>query len=207
MQSSEKLYIQIEKNNEVNKRDVYISDIADIFCNDKNIQAKVSAIKLIKLPDVKKKRVCLTIIDVIKAINQIYPDVEVDNIGESDFIVDYIEQKDKSVWKNRLVIAFTTVFIFVGSAYAIMAYNNDVSTNEIFEKIYQMFNTQYLMDYKILEIMYAIGLALGIILFYNHFAGKRLSDDPTPLEVQMDKYNTEISDAIINANASVNNKK
>lgn len=36
-----------------------------------------------------------------------------------------------------------------------------------------------------MEIMYAIGLALGIIIFYNHFGGKRLSSDPTPLEVQM----------------------
>ena len=83
MSENVKLYIQIEKNNQVSKRDIHISDIADIFCNDKNIQARVNSIKLIKLPDVKQKRISLSIIDVIKAINRIYPDVEVDNIGES----------------------------------------------------------------------------------------------------------------------------
>ena len=207
MSENVKLYIQIEKNNQVSKRDIHISDIADIFCNDKNIQARVNSIKLIKLPDVKQKRISLSIIDVIKAINRIYPDVEVDNIGESSFIIDYIREKKKNMCITWLMIAFTTVFIFVGSAYAIMAYNNDVSTNEIFEKIYKMFDTPQLMDYKLMEIMYAIGLALGIIIFYNHFGGKRLSSDPTPLEVQMDKYNTEISDAIINGRAARDNGK
>lgn len=207
MSENVKLYIQIEKNNQVSKRDIHISDIADIFCNDKNIQARVNSIKLIKLPDVKEKRISLSIIDVIKAINRIYPDVEVDNIGESSFIIDYIRGKKKNMCITWLMIAFTTVFIFVGSAYAIMAYNNDVSTNEIFEKIYKMFDTPQLMDYKLMEIMYAIGLALGIIIFYNHFGGKRLSSDPTPLEVQMDKYNTEISDAIINGRAAQDNGK
>lgn len=56
MSENVKLYIQIEKNNQVSKRDIHISDIADIFCNDKNIQARVNSIKLIKLPDVKQKK-------------------------------------------------------------------------------------------------------------------------------------------------------
>lgn len=204
---SETVYIQIDKNVQVNKLDVHLSDIADVFCKDKNIQARINAIKLIKLPDVSKKRVCFSIMYVIKKINEIYPDVEVNNIGESDFIVDYIKEKKKSTFVHKLIIAITTVFVFIGSAYAIMAYNNDVSTNEIFEKFYEMFETPEFMEYKIIEIMYAVGLAVGIIVFYNHFAGKRITADPTPLEVQMDKYNTEINDALINHSSSSKKEK
>ena len=36
---SETVYIQIDKNVQVNKLDVHLSDIADVFCKDKNIQA------------------------------------------------------------------------------------------------------------------------------------------------------------------------
>ena len=39
--------------------------------------------------------------------------------------------------------------------------------------------------YTILEISYSLGLSVGIILFFNHFAGKKITMDPTPLEVQM----------------------
>ena len=38
---------------------------------------------------------------VIKKINEIYPDVEVNNIGESDFIVDYIKEKKKSTFVHE----------------------------------------------------------------------------------------------------------
>ena len=73
----------------------------------------------------------------MEKIEKIYPDLQLVSIGESDFIVDYIRQKKKSrVWQG-LMVAFVSVFTFVGSAYAIMAYNNDVSTNEIFEKVYE----------------------------------------------------------------------
>ena len=70
-----------------------------------------------------------------------------------------------------------------------------------------MFETPEFMEYKIIEIMYAVGLAVGIIVFYNHFAGKRITADPTPLEVQMDKYNTEINDALINHSSSSKKEK
>ena len=126
---SETVYIQIDKNVQVNKLDVHLSDIADVFCKDKNIQARINAIKLIKLPDVPKKRVCFSIMYVIKKINEIYPDVEVNNIGESDFIVDYIKEKKKSTFVHKLIIAITTVFVFIGSAYAIMALAAEMVAN------------------------------------------------------------------------------
>ncbi len=203
----ETVYIQIDKNVQINNTDVYLSDIAEVFCKDKNIQARINAIKITKLPDVPKKRVCFSIMYVIKKINEIYPDIEVNNIGASDFILDYIKEKKKNTFIHKIIIAITTIFVFVGSAYAIIAYNNDVSTNEIFEKFYDMFETPQFMEYKIIEITYAIGLAIGIIVFYNHFAGKRITADPTPLEVQMDKYNTEINDALINHSSASKKEK
>ena len=48
-----------------------------------------------------------------------------------------------------------------------------------------------------LEIFYAIGLAVGIILFFNHIGKKKLSDDVTPIQVEMDKHNKDTYDTII----------
>ena len=56
-----------------------------------------------------------------------------------------------------------------------MAYNNDVSTIEIFEKVYLMSGVDWLMEYNVCEIAYAIGLFSGIAVFYDHFAGKKMS--------------------------------
>ena len=49
----------------------------------------------------------------------------------------------------------------------------------------------------ILEISYSIGIGLGIIIFYNHFGKKKLSNDPTPIELEMRQYETDIENALI----------
>lgn len=177
---SETLYIQINRNIQVDKREITIGDVAALLCKNAGITARVKTIKLITLPDVPKRRVSFSVITVMEKIEKIYPDLQLVSIGESDFIVDYIRQKKKSrVWQG-LMVAFVSVFTFVGSAYAIMAYNNDVSTNEIFEKVYEMMGTGNFQEYKVIEIAYAVGLLLGIVVFYNHFAGKHFTGDPTP---------------------------
>lgn len=36
-----------------------------------------------------------------------------------------------------------------------------------------------------LEVFYSLGLAAGIIVFFNHVGGRRLTKDPTPVEVSI----------------------
>ena len=47
------------------------------------------------------------------------------------------------------------------------------------------------------KISYSIGLAGGIIVFYNHLGRRRYKKDPTPLEVEMRLYEQDINTAII----------
>ena len=49
----------------------------------------------------------------------------------------------------------------------------------------------------IAEYCYSIGLGVGIIIFYNHFGPKKLTKDPTPIEVEMRKYERDINQTLI----------
>lgn len=204
---SETVYLQIKRNIEVDKRTVTIGDVAHILCNDNAMAAKIKILKLIKIDDVKKKRICFSCMYVIELINQEYPDVDVNNIGESDFVVDYIKQKKHYKFLQILLIAFVALFTFIGSMYAVMAYNNDVGTIEIFDRVYSLFGNSGLKDLKLLEITYALGLAGGIILFYNHFGGKRFGTDPSPIEVEMQKYEKDVDDTLIERSDAKNEEK
>ena len=204
---SEVLYLQIGRNAEVSKRNVTIGDVAEMYCRDKTIPAKVKTIKILQLPDdVKKKRVCISSMAVIEKIAEVCPGVEVNNIGEADFIVDYMKEKPHSKFLQWAAIIIVAVFVFIGSMYAIMAYNNDVGTVEIFAKVYEHFGAG-LEASKLLEISYAIGLAAGIIIFYNHFGGKRFGTDPTPIEVEMDKYEKDLDSTLIDRSAAAGKEK
>lgn len=189
--------MQINQNIEVNKNDVTVGDVAALLCGDNSMTARIKTIKLVSIPDVPRRRVCFSVMKVIEEIHKIYPNLEINNIGESDFIIDYIKQKKPNMALEMIVLAGVCLLTFLGSAYAIMAYNNDVSTNEIFERVYEMFGVSFAQDYNLLEICYAVGLLLGIVIFYNHFAGKKLGSDPTPIQVEMNKYEKDIDDTLI----------
>ena len=50
-----------------------------------------------------------------------------------------------------------------------------------------------------LELSYSIGLMVGIILFYNHIGKRRITQDPTPIEVSMRSYEKDLTEAMTSA--------
>lgn len=196
----ETLYIQIQKSVHIDKPTLYVSDIGELFCQDKTIENEISHIVLKNLKDKKGIRVCMNAIDVVKEIQSKYPDVDVNSIGEPEFIVEYAVHKPRPRVLEFAIVFFVAAFTFLGSIYAIMAYNNDVGTVEIFENVYQFLGLNDYSDNNVLEIAYGIGLALGIIVFYNHFGSFKITKDPTPIQVEMDKYQKDIDDTLIDRN-------
>ena len=43
------VYIKPDKNTEVNQKEVYLSQIADVWCRDKSLEAKCKAIKVMSI--------------------------------------------------------------------------------------------------------------------------------------------------------------
>lgn len=191
------IYLQIKRNAEVSDRLVKLKDVASVCCEKQKLEKDIQNLKLLEIKECKRVRICLSSLYVIRIIRETYPDYSIVNMGETDFIIDYINEKKKHAILSVLLTAFVSLFVFVGSAYGIMAYNNDVGTLEIFEKIYINFGLDEYERYHLIEIAYGIGLALGIIVFYNHFAGKRFNTEPTPVEVEMDKYEADVDSALI----------
>jgi stage V sporulation protein AA len=96
-----------------------------------------------------------------------------------------------------LKVFLVTVITFVGAAFAIMTFNNDSGTSELFHQIYKLFMGKEQQGFSILELTYSIGLAVGILAFFNHFGKKRFTADPTPIEVEMRLYENDIQTTVI----------
>ena len=77
-----------------------------------------------------------------------------------------------------------------------MAFHNDIGIREVFGQIYELLTGQVPQSVTALEIAYSIGLALGILVFFNHIGGRRITSDPTPIEVEMRKYETDVNQAL-----------
>jgi len=137
--------------------------------------------------------------DMIEVIQKEYPSVEVNNLGEADFIVTVEKEKQPSLagqWAKTILVCLLSFF---GAAFSIMAFNNDVGITNLFGQLYELFTGQPSSGFTVLEVTYSLGLALGIILFFNHFATKKFSGDPTPLEGEMRSYEDQVDTTVIEA--------
>ena len=191
------LYIKGDRNVEVTKTDVYLKDIVMMECPDKNMLPKLQTLKVLKIQGKKEQRYVLSVLKIIACIHEKYPQVEVQNLGETDIIITYEKQQTPSyVWHICKVVVVAAI-IFFGSAFSIMAFNNDVGGTELFGQIYELVMGRKSDGFTVLEITYSIGLTLGILIFFNHFGKKRFTVDPTPMEVQMRLYENDIQTTLV----------
>ena len=123
--------------------------------------------------------------------------VEVESIGEPDMIVErvYVEKKKGAV--EVLKILIVALVCFFGASFTIMAFHNDIGIVDVFGKYYELVTGKESSGFTVLEVSYSIGLAAGIILFFNHIGGRRITKDPTPIEVEMASYEEDVEKALI----------
>ena len=195
--SSVTLYIKAEQNVELQTEDVYVKDIGKMTCTDEHVLAKVKSIKLHRFKKDGEKRTVISILKVIEEIEKEFPNVSVENIGETDILIEQVNVDKHKGPVQAVKIAFVSAVSFFGTAFTIMAFHNDIGINKVFSKVYEMVMGRAGDGYSILELSYSIGLAAGIILFFNHIGGRRITKDPTPIEVEMRIYETDVNKALI----------
>lgn len=190
------IYIKMEQNTEVTQPDVFLKDIAEIVCTDNAVAAKVKAIKVHKFREDGAQKVAISLTKIITMIGEIYPEATVQNIGEKDALVELVNVDRHKGLVQTLKIIFVAAVSFFGTAFTIMAYHNDIGIADIFEKFYIMVMGNP-GNSVVLEVFYSIGLSLGIIIFFNHIGGRRITKDPTPIEVEMRIYESDVNKALI----------
>lgn len=182
---------------EVTKADVTLGDIVSMECSNPNVTPKLKTIKVMKMQEKNGQRKVISILKIIELIHRMYPNIDVQNMGETDIIVTYENQKTKGMAYHLIKTVFTAVLTFVGAAFAIMTFNNDVSVRKLFSQIYRLMTGVKPQGTTILELGYSVGISIGILLFFNHFGKKKFSVDPTPLEVQMRTYENDIQTTLV----------
>lgn len=184
------IYVKASGNCIVYDKNITLGDVLKIECTNMGILRAVKQIKLYQFNH--EHSVVFSILKVIELIHQDYPNAEIVNCGESDFIVEYQKSTVKSAVWEKLKLIMIAVIVFFGSAFTIMTFHIDIGIQKTFSRFYEQLMGETKPMVTELEISYSIGLALGIIVFFNHFSKKKLTKDPTPIEVEMKKYNQDL---------------
>ena len=104
--------------------------------------------------------------------------------------------KRRSAVRRYFKSALIGIVIFFGSGFSIMAFHNDIGIVDLFAQIYTQVIGYEPESIGGLEIGYSLGLAAGILIFFNHFSLKKRENDPTPLQVEVSKYEQDVEDTI-----------
>lgn len=193
------LYVKIEQNIPVQKRTLTYKDIATLYCTNKTVVQKLEKEIFYTLPKNGSQKTMFTVGKVYEGIHKVYPNLRIENIGERDFIVD-LEEPDRRELSKRMEYVktcFVALIAFFGAAFTVMTFNEDVSVGKVFDKMYLLIMGSSKQGGSLLEICYAIGLPLGILIFYNHFRRKKTKEDPTPIQVEMRNYEEQVNKALI----------
>ncbi len=184
----------------IEKSKVVLSDIAEICCiPDSNDTETVGNITLLEIEKNKDRQYLISALDVVKKISKKYPDAKIQCIGETETLIDYLSKpKNENKILEKIKIIFVCTVLFGGAMTAIMSFHSDAQMPAVFQNMYRIFFGVEATKPYIIYIPYSIGLAVGIIAFFNHFGMKKISRDPTPIEVEMTTYEKESADSIIN---------
>ena len=160
---SDTLYLQLDQNIQINHPHIYLQDIAKLSCSNSKILNRLRVMPVINLDPDKPGRYVMSVMDLISEIKKKEPDLEINNIGEADFIITF----------------------------------NDVDVGGLFSQIYTQVTGQTSGHFTVLEITYSIGIGLGVLFFFNHFGHMKITDDPTPMQIQMRLYEENVNKTLI----------
>ena len=194
---SDTLYIQTEENVEVHHPHVYLQDIAKLSCTNSKILNHLRVLPVANLNPDKTGRYVISVMDLINDIQLKEPDLAITHIGEPNFIITYQKEGTVNIVIRWCKVIFVCLATFFGAGFSIMTFNNDVSVTSVFGEVYRLITGRESNGHTMLEVSYSVGLAVGILAFFNHFAKWKISADPTPLEVEMRLYEDNICKTVI----------
>lgn len=194
---SDTLYLQLDQNIEVTNPHVYLQDIAALSSSNTKLLNRLRVMPVIILDSSRPGRYVLSVSELLKMIQKAEPSVDISPIGESSFIITYRISSATGILFRYIKIFFVCLVSFFGAAFSIMTFNNDVDLGGLFSQIYALVMGKSSDGFTILEISYSIGIGLGVLIFFNHFGHLKLSDDPTPMQVQMRTYENDVNQTLI----------
>lgn len=198
---SDTLYMQIDMNILVKHPHVYLQDIARLSCSNSKVLNRLRVLPVANLNPDTPGRYTMSVMDLVDLIQKKEPDLDITPLGELSFILTYQPPGKPQMIFEILKVVFISLASFFGAAFSIMTFNTDADVGTLFKQIYQQVTGNVSNGFTILEISYSIGLAAGVLFFFNHFGRKKFSADPTPMQVQMRQYEDNVNTTLLEENS------
>lgn len=182
------IYIQFKNKVLIDKskRDIYVQDIAHISAPNPCI---VGNIKVYTLTMEDGDIYSIAAVDVVRKISKELPNHSINIVGADHILVERKRPEKKS---SIFLIILAWIVLFFGSGLTIMYFHEDVSMKEVHINLHYLLTGEKKENPYWLQIPYSIGVGIGMMVFFNHLLRKKITEEPSPLEVEMFLYQENI---------------
>jgi len=183
------IYIQFKKDIFLSEQStVRLMDVINISAPTR-IKRKIEPLVAYQVEEHRQREIIVDGLYIIRVIHENLPDTNIRLIGET-YTVIYLEKSNRKY--GKIFVPIIWLLLFIGTAMTIMNFHHDVGMQEVQQKIHFII-TGKKNDYPLLlQIPYSIGLGIGMILFFNYWFTKRFNREPSPLEVELFKYDQDL---------------
>lgn len=188
------LYLKIPRSNLSYHPIIKLKDIGTVVCKDEKVKAAIQEITIYEFKT--SGNIVMSVMKIMELIQHRYPELCVVNQGETDFIIEY-RSKAPNEKEQIAKLIVVCILLFFGAAFTIMAFHNDIELQKLLYQLRFFVTGDDKVGIGGLEIGYTIGLGIGILVFFNHVGRKKLTHDPTPIQVEMRKYEKDVDQAFM----------
>ncbi|EEL54433.1 stage V sporulation protein AA [Bacillus cereus] len=173
--------------------EVKLGDVAQLAGDSSVVELLQNEI-VYKITAHDKTHVVIDVMKVIEIIQQKASHLQINLLGSGQTLVEIIYEKKKT---HPIFFGLVWLLLFIGAALAIIYFHEDVSMQQVHQRLYYMITGEFNAQPLLFQIPYSLGLGLGMVLFFNHVFQKRINEEPSPLEVEMFQYQQSLDQYVI----------
>ncbi len=173
--------------------EVKLGDVAQLAGDAFVVEALQNEI-VYKITAHDKTHVVIDVMKIIEIIRRKADHIQINLLGSGQTLVEIIYEKKKV---HPVFFGLVWLLLFIGAALAIIYFHEDVSMQQVHQRLYYMITGEFNAQPLLFQIPYSVGLGLGMVLFFNHVFQKRINEEPSPLEVEMFQYQQSLDQYVI----------
>lgn len=176
---------------------IRICDIAELEGEPSTVK-RIRDLVIMEIQQRNPHSLRLDVLDITRVLRKHASDVVVHNVGTSESLIHF--RPDRPQRKPVLELGkvlFISLILFFGAVISLMSFQNEASLPEIFINIHRICTGEVTERPTVLLVSYTLGIAVGISVFFNHWAGSKIKEDPTPVEVEYVTYEKEIQTCML----------
>jgi stage V sporulation protein AA len=188
------LYVRLRKRLVIRPGDaVRLGDAARLLADDER-ERRLGELVLYRHRPEDGDRVVIDMLHVIRAVSEAEPGLDVEFVGEPQTLVTVAARPQKPL-PGMLAVAW--LLLFFGSGLAIMNVHADVGMMEVHRRMTELITGTKPERPLWFQIPYSIGVGLGMVLFFNRVIRRKLSEEPSPLEVELYLYQENVDAYVV----------